>query len=160
MEVALGSYYGALDDVLQVLSMPVFMIEQALFSMQDAKEKGQQQEKKDKTDLILEILGFVLMFVPFVDEFAPELEFLDGIGTMVSTVADVAFTIQGIISSPASAPIQILGLLAGGGGRSRRNSRSSRPRDGVSGRMGEKMGDIFKKTDDEFQGIAHKSCRI
>ena len=158
--IALGSYWGPLDDVIQVLSMPVFMIEQALFSMQNAKDKGQQQAKKDQMDLILEILGIVFMFVPFLDEVTPELDFLDGVGNMVSAVANVGSAIQGIISDPGSAPAQILGLLAGGGGQSEKDLEDlAAVRRGL-GDDGEKLGEQFSKVDTEFQGISQKACRI
>jgi glucan 1,3-beta-glucosidase len=74
--VSLGTWDGPIDDVIQVLSVPVFMINQALQSMISAKAAGQQAAKEKKIQTILLILGIVFMFVPFLDEVLPEVEAL------------------------------------------------------------------------------------
>ena len=42
--------------------------------MADAKAQGEAQKKADKTKLILEILGIVFAFIPFIDDFTPAIE--------------------------------------------------------------------------------------
>lgn len=44
--------------------------------MADAKARGEEQKKEDEKALVLEILGIVFAFIPFLDEFGPELDFL------------------------------------------------------------------------------------
>ncbi|KAM0249831.1 hypothetical protein ACHAQJ_008899 [Trichoderma viride] len=60
--------------------MPVFMLNQAVAAMQNAKSLGQQYAKEKKIELILEILGAVFAFWPFLDDIAPELELIDWLG--------------------------------------------------------------------------------
>jgi hypothetical protein len=117
-DLAYGAWYGPTDDVLQVISMPVFMIQQALESMAHVKAIGEEQAKRDKISLILEILGIVFIFVPFLDDVLPEVEALDGIWGLVAAAGNVGLTIQAIIADPESAPVQLLGLLTAGGSRS------------------------------------------
>ena len=70
---------------------------------------------KQKIDLILEILGIAFIFIPFIDDFTPELEALDGVFATIGEAGNVALGIQGIVANPSSAPMEILGLLTGPG---------------------------------------------
>lgn len=76
-DLILGQFYGTTDDMLQVLSMPVFMIVQGVNSMAQVKAIGEQEAREKKINLILEILGIVFAFVPFLDAIAPEIEGLE-----------------------------------------------------------------------------------
>ncbi len=60
LEMSLGGYNGSMQDVPDTFSLPVFMIQQAVNSMETVKNLGEQQAKRDKIGLILEILGIVL----------------------------------------------------------------------------------------------------
>ncbi len=100
LEMTLGGYNGSLQDVPDTFSLPVFMIQQAVNSMATVKNLGEQQAKEDKIRLILEILGIVFAFLPFVDEFTPALGVLDGVFETVSLVGNVALDIQKCYHGP------------------------------------------------------------
>ncbi|KAK2616718.1 hypothetical protein QQS21_000330 [Conoideocrella luteorostrata] len=161
MDLASSMWSGTTDDILQVISMPVFMIQQALTSMETAKELGQAQAKKDKINLILTILGIVFAFVPFLDELLPEIELLGGIFTIIATAGNVALGIQAIIADPTSAPMEILGLLtAGGSKRAKDYSSMATARRGIQDEKLGKIGATFKKMDDQFQSIIKHKCKL
>ncbi|KAI9645912.1 hypothetical protein NHQ30_005349 [Ciborinia camelliae] len=160
MDINLGQWNGSTDDVLQVLSMPVFMISQAVNAMASAKAIGEKAAKEEKVELILEILGIAFVFVPFLDDFTPELEALDGVFETLSQVGNAALTIQGIVADPASAPMDILGLLTGPGTRDEEDfSNMAATRRAMTDDEITDIGADFKTSDKEFQDIIKPSCR-
>jgi glucan 1,3-beta-glucosidase len=74
MDLMMGQWTGPTDDLLQVISMPVFLLVQAVQAMQSAKEQAEAEKKEEDTDLILEILGIVFAFIPFLDDITPAIE--------------------------------------------------------------------------------------
>lgn len=98
MDISTSSWDGSNDDVIQVISMPVFLISQAIEAMATAKSLGEQEKiklQKEKVALILEILGIVFAFIPFLDELVtPELEIADGVFNIVADVGNVGLAVQ------------------------------------------------------------------
>ena len=160
LDVNLGQWTGPSDDLLQTMSMPVFMIQQAIAAMATVKQIGENKAKQKKIDLIIEILGIAFIFIPFLDDLTPELEALDGVFATIGEAGNVALGIQGIVANPSSAPMEILGLLTGPGIRTEDDfakmaaARRSLAEDDLSN-----IGADFKKTDSEFQDIIKPSCR-
>jgi glucan 1,3-beta-glucosidase len=160
LDVNLGTWNGSNDDLLQVLSMPVFMINQAVNAMATVKQIGENAAREAKIALVLEVLGFVFAFLPLVDEFLPELEFLDGMVEIITTVGNAALTIDDIINNPTSAPMAILGLIAGPGARNEEDyaaiadTRRAMTEDELTA-----VGKDFEEDDLEFQGIIAPRCR-
>ena len=160
LDVNLGTWNGSNDDLLQVLSMPVFMINQAVNAMATVKQIGENAAREEKIALVLEVLGFVFAFLPLVDEVLPELEFLDGMVELITTVGNTALTIDDIINNPTSAPMAILGLIAGPGARNEENyaaiaaTRRAMTEDELTA-----VGKDFEEDDSEFQGIIAPRCR-
>jgi hypothetical protein len=90
IDLATSEWYGSSDDIVQVYSMPVIMITSAMQAMSQVKQIGQQVAKQDKTNKILEILSIIFIFVPFLDDLAPELGVvLDGIFNVVSVAGNL-----------------------------------------------------------------------
>ncbi|OBT89627.1 hypothetical protein VE02_01780 [Pseudogymnoascus sp. 03VT05] len=151
IDLNLGTWNGPLDDVIQVLSSPVFMLMQALDSMQQVKTIGAAQKTDDKKNLILEILGTRLR---------SGLGLGGGIVEIVSGVGNAALSISDIVHDPTSVPMAIMGLLSGGALRTESEfSRLGSLRRGLEASVITKMGAVFKKNDDELQSIV-KACRI
>ncbi|RDW56893.1 pectin lyase fold factor [Coleophoma crateriformis] len=161
LDVNLGQWTGAFDDLVQTFSMPVFMIQQAVAAMASVKSIGEKEAKQKKIDLILEILGIALIFIPFLDEFTPELEALDGVFETIATAGNVALGVQSIVSNPASAPMDILGLLTGPGVRTKDDfAKMGAARRGLSDQDVTDIGTDFEKADKDFQNTVKPSCRI
>ncbi|KAK8110220.1 uncharacterized protein PG998_006677 [Apiospora kogelbergensis] len=175
LEIMLGVWDGPVDDVLQVLSVPVFMLGEAVEGMRDAKELGEDQEEweeeqaRDKAkQLILTIVGAVLFVVPFVGEIGAALAgaaTLARIALIAGETANLAFGIYGMVDDPNSALMGVLGMMFGLGGITRvgrtpkgfkamaAKRADLRTSGGVS-----KIGGKFQLRDDALQEII-KACR-
>ncbi|KAI1295256.1 exo-1,3-beta-D-glucanase [Xylaria venustula] len=122
-DLILGQWTGPTDDLLQVVSMPVFLIVQAVQAMQADKEEAEKEKKQEEAEkekkqeeeeLIIEILSIIFAFIPFLEEIAPALDSLDVAIEVLDIAGNAGLTIQSIVADPSSAPFEILGALAGG----------------------------------------------
>lgn len=111
IDILSNNWNHGTGDVAEVLSMPVFMISQALQAMGTVKSIGEQAKKDKMIALIVEILGIIFAFIPFLDEVGPALGIADGAFEIVSAAGNVALAIQGIISVPSSAPMENLSAV-------------------------------------------------
>ncbi|MCJ1307285.1 hypothetical protein MMC25_000931 [Agyrium rufum] len=162
IDLILGQWGGTTNEVVQVVSMPVFMIIQAIESMQQVKALGQQIEAAKEKDLILTILGAVFCFVPFLGplaDVATSVKFLASTISLIGDVGNAGLTIVDIIDDPTLAPLAIMGLLMGGGSRTEDGfsnmanlRRAAKPEDLA------KIGTVFKKNDDDLQNLV-KACK-
>ncbi|CAI4210330.1 unnamed protein product [Parascedosporium putredinis] len=147
IDMSLGQWEGSPEDVIQVLSAPVFMLMDALTSIKEVKEMGKEIEEAQEKDLILTILSGVLFLIPFV-------------GAALGAAAGLS--VYEIIDDPSSAPFAILGMLLGtgrvGGARAYRDLGKIR-KDMKGNGAAEKMGDTWKKQDPHVQKIVSNSCR-
>jgi hypothetical protein len=162
LDLAYGLWNGSSGDLVQVFSIPVFMAQQAVSAMTAAKQLAQTYAKEQKIQLILEILGAVFAFLPFLDDIAPEIEALSGVLDGVSAVAvagNVGLKIQSIIADPSSAPIEILSFLAGGAGRDTDEVAvmAAKRRALTEDEIGQ-IGDDFKENNDEFENTVKPKC--
>jgi hypothetical protein len=77
------------------------------------KDIGANAKAEKQKSLILEILGIILIFIPFVGEglgaaFAGA-AWIARIATLIGEVGNAALGIQQIVDDPLSAPVVILG---------------------------------------------------
>ncbi|OAA54596.1 killer toxin subunits alpha/beta [Niveomyces insectorum RCEF 264] len=107
------------DDIAQALALPVFMVADAVDSMQQVKAIGKQVQDEKKKDLILEILQGVLFLIPFVGEAAGA---LGRIGASIARLllafdqlANAGLGVYSIVEDPSMAPVAIMGMLMGAG---------------------------------------------
>ncbi|KAG6009923.1 hypothetical protein E4U21_000694 [Claviceps maximensis] len=161
MDIASNTWLGPTNDIIQVLSIPVLAIQQALESMESAKKLGQEQAEVEKKNLILTILGAVIALVPFLDEFMPEAMMLKGIFTMLGTIGMGALAIVNISSDPTSAPMELLSLLTLGIGRTEKEiSELANARRAMKDTDLAKFGTTFQKSDSHLQDIIRRKCGI
>jgi hypothetical protein len=111
IDIASNTWNNNTDDVVQTIAMPVFMIQQAVDAMNSVKGIAEQQKKEDQLKLIILILGIVFSFIPFLEEVGPSLGIADGVFEIAAAAGNIGLAIQGIVSDPASAPMDILSAL-------------------------------------------------
>lgn len=159
-DISLGTWNGSFVDIAQAISLPVFMVNQSISSMEDAKEKGKEVAAKKRRDLILEILGVVFMFIPFLDDLAPELLLADGLMDAAAFLGNTALAIKGIVDEPLSAPMALLGILTDGAASKTEGdyAKMAKARDSIDEGELTKMGTVIKTLDDKFQSVVKKSC--
>lgn len=111
IDIASNTWGNDTDDVVQTISMPVFMLSQAVDAMNSVKDIAKQQKKEDQLKLIILILGTVFSFISFLDEVGPSLGIADGAFEIASAAGNVGLAIRGIVADPSSAPMEILSAL-------------------------------------------------
>ncbi|TKX26190.1 hypothetical protein C1H76_1543 [Elsinoe australis] len=164
MDVNLGILRGSFDDALQVMSMPVFLIGQAVESMAQAKEVGEDFAEEEKKNLALTIISAVFCLVPFIGQTAAAAAGMATLGRMIALVGlagNAALTIADVVQNPQAAPTAILGMLLRRtpGGSSVRTPKGLG--DLASIRRGldaPSIGAFFKQNDDLLQS-AIRACR-
>ncbi|OBR02336.1 Chitinase [Colletotrichum higginsianum IMI 349063] len=161
-DVVAGIWDGGNGDVLQVLSVPIFLLAQAITSMEEAKKKGGEIIKEEKEALILNIISALLFFIPFVGEFAAMAAGAATVARMIALgglVGNTAFSIAEIAGDPSNAGMAIMALLSAGRIKKPRDfidlgsARRAQTKAGVS-----KMGTTFRKHDDSLQKVVG-NCR-
>jgi chitinase len=119
-DISLGTFNGEGEDPVTALSMPVFMIQDAIDSMKKIKDIGEKVAEEKKKDLILLILSIVLMVLPFVGEAGGALfggaAMVGRVALIISEAGNAALGIEQIVGDPLSAPFVLIGMLAGIGG--------------------------------------------
>lgn len=161
-----GQPNSSLDDLTQVYSVPVFMIQSAMESMASAKDVGEKEEEREQLQLLFEILGAIFAIIPFLDAATPALELADGFFLMVSVLGQEVLTGVEISQNPdqtASLIFDFLLDVAGGRGvrgpkddddvaalAAGRRVSSDDQRKGISQHS--------KDHDDEFQGSVRYKC--
>ncbi|KAL0935697.1 chitinase [Colletotrichum truncatum] len=161
-DVVAGIWEGGNGDVVQVLSVPIFLLAQAVDSMEEAKKKGGEIIQQEREALILGIISALLFFIPFVGEFAAMAAGAATVGRMIALaglLGNTAFTIHDIVGNPENAAMAIMALLSGGRVRKPKDfvdlgaARRAQTNSGIK-----RMGPTFKKHDDSLQKVLG-NCR-
>jgi chitinase len=161
-DIVAGIWDGSNGDVVQVLSVPVFLFAQAVDSMEEAKEKGGEIREEEKKNLILTIISALLFLIPFVGEIAAIAAGAATVARMIAMaglIGNAAFTIADVVANPENAVMAIMGLIGAGRVRKPRDfadlgaARRAQTKYDIS-----KMGATFKKHDDSLQKILG-NCR-
>jgi len=169
LEIALDQWdpeEATAEDAVQVLSVPVYLILDAVASMEEVKKIGGKIQEEEKKNLILTIISSILMIVPFIGQ---AIGSLGRAGAMIARLvsalelgAEVGLGTYEIINDPDSAPMAIVGMvMAGAGaglGSSKRFGELGSLRKGMSDGTKAKMGASWKEHDPKVQSIMGKSC--
>lgn len=161
-DVATGAWLGSNADVVQALAIPVFMVENAVEGMEDAKELGEEVEKKEAESTLLTILSLIFFIVPFLGQAAAVAAGLLQLGRIIAIAglaANAGLTIKEVIENPEMAPFAILELLTAGRLKTPKQyldaanfRRAMQPSDIAS------LGENFAKQDGMIQKIV-SACR-
>lgn len=159
-QLGLGEFNGSVSDIGQALSLPVFMMAQSIESMKTAKAMGAKIRKQKHEALIMQILGIVFMFIPFIDELTPELLFFKGIATGLGFLGNTALGIKDMIEHPENAFMDIIGIVTDAAflktGKGYKDAAAARR--GIDGALIEKSGKTIKQLDDKMQDFLGKTC--
>ncbi|PSK43627.1 THO complex subunit 3 [Elsinoe australis] len=164
IDIQLGLLRGSFDDALQVMSLPVLLTGQAVESMAQAKEIGEDFAEEEKKNLALTIVSAVFCFVPFVGEAAAAAAGMTTLARLIALVGltgNAALTIADVMENPRAAPMAILGMLL----RRTPGGSAVRTLKGLSdlanirrGLNAPKIGAFFQKNDGLLQS-AVKACK-
>ncbi|CEJ90104.1 hypothetical protein VHEMI05908 [[Torrubiella] hemipterigena] len=89
-DMVLGQWNGSYADAVEVLAIPVGLMQQAIESMKDVKAKAKAEEEEEKKKLTNLILTIVFAVVPLVGEFSATAFGFVGIARLIATIGQVA----------------------------------------------------------------------
>lgn len=165
-ELALGSFEGEPADAVDVLSIPVSMLRDAIDSMKEVKELAKKVQEENKKNLILKILEGILFLIPFVGGM------VSGLGRLGAGIARIialteiagsgALGIYTAVEDPDMAPVAILGMVMGAlgvpsGAKYRTLGKAKRD---MSPDMKANMGKSFKEINPKIESITSKMPKV
>lgn len=161
-DISTGQWLGALGDVLTSLSIPVFMVQNAVQGMADAKKLGEDVEKEEAKNQLLLILSLVFFIVPFLGEAAAVAAGLAQLARVIAIAGiagNAALSIRDIVENPEMAPLAILDLLTAGRLKTPKDFLdASAFRRAMKGDDIKSLGETFAKQDEMVQKIV-KACK-
>lgn len=110
-------FFGSNSDAVAAASVPVFMTQSAVESMQEVADVSDDSDHESVSEQVLNFLSAFLLVVPILGEFTSvvaEAEIYDSIATMASIAGDIGITLYQVAEDPSSAPAAITGLLLEG----------------------------------------------
>ncbi|RYP51593.1 hypothetical protein DL768_003100 [Monosporascus sp. mg162] len=142
LDMTLGMWAGSNDDVVKVLSVPIFLLDAAVKGMRAAKEAGSEQEDKgfperarvltQLSDMVIPtIVGAILFVVPFVGKTSAVVVGASTVARMIALIGEtviMAYGVYTVVGDPELALMSLAGMLTGAGGlaRAARNAKGFR----------------------------------
>ncbi|KAJ2980185.1 hypothetical protein NQ176_g2789 [Zarea fungicola] len=122
LDVLFAQWGGDLGDALNVASVPVSIVKEAVETMKEVKTIGETEKEEEQKELVVKILSVVFMVVPFVGEAGAAAAGLAQLGRIISIageVANTAISIYDVVSDPTSLPMAMFGIMMSGLGVAR-----------------------------------------
>lgn len=161
-DIGFDSFDGNLQDAVEVLAVPVFMLRDAIDLMEEVKELAKKINAENTKNLILKIVEAVLMLVPFVGGAigkgsAALARFL----TVIDVGGNGALAIYSIIDDPAMAPVAIFGMLMGALGTPSGATyrKVGKIKADMTPEIKATMGKSFKELNPKVESITGKMCK-
>ena len=149
--LGLGTWEGSNSDMVEVLSMPVLMMAQAVDGMAQAKEIGEDWQDDQNKNLILTIISAVLFIVPVLGEVTAAVAGMARLARLFAAtgaVSALGMTIVDVVENPEMAPLAIAGLLFGGRIRTPKEFASAAAlRRAMAQTARDGLGDVFSNND-------------
>ncbi|KAJ5165678.1 Glycoside hydrolase family 71 [Penicillium coprophilum] len=157
-EMMFGFWDGDYDDAVEAVSLPVFMLAQAVESMEEVKELGKQEKELEETELIMKILTAVLVVVPFVGEIAGEIAGLAWVieaAVVVDILGSTALGVYDAVKNKASPAVAVVDILLGAAGRrtGKNYSKAASKKREMGAEDVSKLGDVFKRHDESLRKV-------
>ncbi|KAF9881459.1 killer toxin subunits alpha/beta [Colletotrichum karsti] len=166
ISIGLEDWNEGYENAVEVLSVPVFMLEDAVASMKEVKDIGKDWKEEQEKNLILKIIEGVLFLLAFVGPIVGTLGRVGGaIARLVSALegaAGVGLGIYSIIEDPTTAPLAILmmvmGELGGAAGKRGQFAGLNKKKNDMTSKEKDNMGASYSKNTPKVQSIMGKSC--
>lgn len=163
-DIGFDSWDGSLQDAVEVLAVPVFMLRDAIDLMGEVKELAKKINAENTKNLILKIVEAVLMLIPFVGGALGAVGKTGAALARFLTVVDVAGSaglgIYSIIDDPAMAPVAIFGMLMGALGTPSGATyrKVGKIKADMTPEIKATMGKSFKELNPKVESITGKMC--
>jgi hypothetical protein len=164
--IGLEDWQGGYDHAVEIMAVPVFMLEDAVTSMTGVKDIGKDWKEAQEKELMFKIIEGVLFLLGFLGPIAGAMGRVGAaIGRLASFIEGAGATglaIYSIVEDPASAPLAIFGLLlgelGGGTGRGRRLEDVNAKRNQMTAKEHEALGVSYNKNSPKVRNIMDYSC--
>ncbi|KAK1756786.1 hypothetical protein QBC47DRAFT_443416 [Echria macrotheca] len=165
IDIATDSWDGTLEDAMEILAVPVFMLRDAIQSMKDVKDMAKKINDQNKKDLILKIVEGILFLIPFAGGAAGAFGRAGAmIGRFMSALdagGNAALSIYSMIDNPDMAPVAILGMLLGALGTPTGSTyrKLGKVKHDMTPDMKKSMGKSFAELNPKVESISGKMCK-
>ncbi|KAH8892724.1 glycoside hydrolase, partial [Thozetella sp. PMI_491] len=115
-QIKQDKYGGSAEDVVDAISIPLFMLEEALENMDQVVEVADEIDEAKRKAIIFAFLSALLFFIPIAGEIAGAIAGVAAIAriaALIGTLGDVAMDIYSLVDDPSNAPLAIFGLITG-----------------------------------------------
>ncbi|GFF45306.1 alpha-1,3-glucanase/mutanase, putative [Aspergillus udagawae] len=164
-EMMFGIWDGDHDDTVEALSLPVFMLVQAVDSMEQVKQLGKEEKEHEEEELIMNIVTAILSVLPFAGSIIGRIAgitWMTQAVIVVELVGSTALGVYDVVKHEGNPAMAVLGLLLGAAGaRTGKNYASAAiKRREIGASDIAKLGDVFKRHDDAFRKLipANRFC--
>lgn len=108
------TFLGAVDEVVDALSLPILMAEASVNSMKQLNDLGHEIEEQRNKKTILFWISSILFFLPIIGEVAGSIAVLANIARLLAFTTDIstaAFDIYTVVDTHGNDPLAIFGLI-------------------------------------------------
>lgn len=116
-DIITTQWSGSYEDAIDIFSAPVTVLAQAVQTMKDTKKTAEEIKDEERNNELMNIFGIVFMLLPFVGEllgpFGGVVAMIGRIISTIGTAGDLAVNLQSIVQDPETAPMVLIGVLAG-----------------------------------------------
>lgn len=109
-----GIFLGSSYDLVDALSLPVFMIDGAIDNMQEIDDTVDKWEEEKRKNILMAFLSAIFFFVPILGQVVGTVATLANIGriiVMAGVAGNIAIGIHDIVDDPSNAPLAIFGII-------------------------------------------------
>jgi chitinase len=172
INMMLSMWDGDYEHVINVYSIPAFLMSQALETIEEVRKIGKEIKEAEIRNRILQILGAVFAVVPFVGQAGAAITGLSAIArtfTALAVGSNVALGVTDIVLNPEMAPVALLGILLGSiptrSGAARGSSDEMKEMAAIRGEITTDMirglGKVFNKNEGSLQKITSRNaCKL
>lgn len=107
-------YPGDPSDLMDSLSLPIFMIASATEAMETVKEVADKIDEAKRKAIILAFLSALFLFIPIIGEIAgsiAEIADITAVTALIGAAGNAAVDIYTIVDDPDNAPLAIFDLI-------------------------------------------------
>lgn len=109
-----GIFLGSSYDLVDGLSLPILMIDDAIDNMQQIDDTVDEWEEEKRKNILMAFLSAIFFFVPVIGQVVGTVAALANVGRillMAGIAGNVAIGIHDIVDDPGNAPLAIFGLV-------------------------------------------------
>ncbi|KAK2746097.1 hypothetical protein FQN57_003437 [Myotisia sp. PD_48] len=115
-EIELFAFIGHADELVEAVSLPILMVDEAIELMKKVYEIGEEIEEAKRKEFIMWFITAILFILPLAGQALAAVGRLAAIGrglAMLGEAGGVAFEVWSVVDDPSSAPMVVFGLVFG-----------------------------------------------